>query len=131
MNQSEQNGQYTLHPSREERIFKKEGQESLQYETYQDSGSLTRKNRIVYFENASNPRDPFVIKEVATVPELLEKICDRFPDICLKSLLLRVFSSRMGVISRKEFFHNLPTEVDTVYIIFSLRKHPPIPLLKK
>lgn len=130
MNQSEQNGQYTSYSSREER-YQKEGQESLQCETYQDSGSLARKDRIVYFENASNHRDPFVIQEVATVPELLEKIYDRFPDICLESIQLRVFANRMGVVSRKELFDVLPTERDTLYIYLTLRKHPQLPLFKK
>lgn len=131
MNQSEQHGQHTLHSSREEEWEKEQRKESLYNETYQDSGSVKGKDRIIYFENSYHQRDPFVIKEVTTVPELLQKICDRFPEICCETLQLRIFQNRMGTTGRKEILGNLPSEADTLYISFALRKHPVLAVLKK
>lgn len=130
MNLSEQNGQYSLHTSREEE-WKKEGQGSLFCETCENTGSSKAKDRIVYFENSYHQKDPFVIKEVSTVSEVLEKICDRFPEICCETLQLRVFPNRMGTTGRKELFTSLPEHIDTLYISISLRKHPMLGILKK
>lgn len=131
MNQSEQHGHDTQNKTREERVFKEEEQRTLFCETHQDSGSVEGKDYIVYFENSYHQRSPFVIKEVTTVSELLQKICDRFPEICCESLQLRVFQSRYGTTPRKELFDYLPLDKDTLFITFSLRKHPLIGILKK
>ncbi len=123
---SEQNGQHTSDPSREEGRQETKGQShGLQQQTCADAGSSPRKrDRIVYIENASNSRSPFVVQEVGTVAELIDGVCERFPDICIESIGMKVSSSRQGTIHREQFTGEIPYERDTLYITLYLRKHP-------
>lgn len=106
----------------------KQGKESLQYQTYTDSGSIKKKKSIiVYIENSSFNEKPFVVEDIMTVSELIEKVCERFPKICLNTIALRVFTCRLGAIPRHELIDSIPGHLDNVYIHLSLRKHPRLP----
>ncbi len=102
--------------------------ESLQCQTCPNAGSIKRtKSTIVCIENSAFNDKPFVVEEISTISELLEKVCERFPKICLDTIKLRVFTCRSGVIPRYELLDTIPETIDTVYIHLSLRKHPRIP----
>ena len=121
---SEQNGQYTANPSREEGREEAEGQGHLQQQAREDAGSPSRKrDRIVYIENCSNSRAPFVVQEVGTVDELIQAVCNKYPDICITSIGMDVSPSRYGSIRRKVFTDEIPYEYDTLYIRLYLKKH--------
>lgn len=121
---SELNGQHTQNPSREEGRQEAERQGNLQQQACANAGSSSRKrDRIVYIENSANCRDPFVVQEVGTVDELIRGICQRFPDICIETIGMKVCSSRQGTIHRTHFTDKIPYEYDSVYITLYLRKH--------
>jgi hypothetical protein len=121
---SELNGQPTKDPSGEEGRQEAQGPGNLQQQACADAGISSRKrDRIVYIENASNSRAPFIVKEVGTVAELIEGVCDRYPDICIQSIGMKVSSSRLGTIGRKMFTEQIPYEYDTLYISLYLLKH--------
>jgi hypothetical protein len=124
---SETNGYATQDTAGAEGRQEAEGwQEHLQQQTRANAGGSQRKrDRIVYVENSSNVRDPFVIEEVGSVTELIDKICEKFPSICLEMMGMKVCSARPGVIHRKVFEDALPYEVDTLYISLYLKKHTP------
>lgn len=121
---SEQNGQSTPNTSREEGRQEAEGQGNLQQQTCADTGSPPRKrDRIVYIENSANCRKAFIVEEVGTVDELIRGICERYPDICIQSIGMKVSWSRQGTIHRSYFSDVIPYEYDTLYVSLYLRKH--------
>lgn len=122
---SEQNGQRSQDSSRTEGRQEAEGQECLQREARADAGGQTGcRDRIVYVENSSNVRGAFVIQEVRAVEDLIQKVCDKFPAICLDSIGMHVSNSRQGTLHRQVFTDVIPYEYDTLYITLFLRKHP-------
>jgi len=122
---SEDNGYATQDKTREERRQEEQGQEHLQRKARADAtGDKRKRDRIVYVENTSNIRDPFIIEKVDSVEDLIQKICMKFPDICLESIGMKVSNSRMGTMHRKHFTEEIPYEYDTLYITLFLKKHP-------
>lgn len=103
-----------------------QGQEHLQLKTCATNGSPERKARdyIVHIENANEYKSAFIIREVRTVSELLQAICDYHPSLCQESILMRVSDSRTGSMHRVFYEQELPLHTDTVYVPLSLRKHP-------
>jgi len=121
---SEQNGQSTPNPSREEGRQEAEGQGNLQQQTCADAGSPSRKrDRIVYIENSANCHKPFIVQEVGTVNELIQRICNKYPAICIESIGMNVSWSRQGTIHRSYFSDQIPYIYDTLYVTLYLRKH--------
>ncbi len=121
------NGLSTENKTREERWEEAERQDSLQQQTHKTTGiSSSKKDRIVYIENSSNVQHPFVIREVSTVDELLVKIYDLYPELLSEYLHLRIFASRFGTMQRKEIKNELPSTQEDLYIMLTLRKHPPV-----
>jgi hypothetical protein len=123
---TEYNGPSTTENQTREKVQGQQetGQQYLQFETCENSGRVEKKrDRIVYIENSSNRCEPFVIQEVATVVELLEGVCKRFPEICLENLGMKVCDSRSGATYRKILTDILPYEKDVLYIHLYLKKH--------
>jgi len=121
----EQNGQRTQDTSGTEGRQEAQGQEYLQREARADAGGQTScRDRIVYVENSSNVRGAFIIKEVRVVKDLIQKVCDKFPAICLDSIGMHISNARQGTIQRKLFTDEILYEYDTLYITLFLRKHP-------
>jgi hypothetical protein len=102
-------------------------QDNLQQQTRADSGSPTcKRDRIIYVENSSNIHDPFVLPEIGTVDELIEKMCERFPAICTEHIGMKISTTRMGTIHRVILTDRIPYKADTLFITLYLKKHPPI-----
>jgi hypothetical protein len=100
-------------------------QDSLQLQACATDGSSERKARdyIVHIENASDFKAAFIIRQVKTVPQLVQGICDWHPQLCHESILMRVSDSRTGSMHRVFYEKELPSHTDTVYVYLSLRKH--------
>jgi hypothetical protein len=123
---SETNGQPAPNTAREEGR-QEEGQVHLQQQACASNGSSPRaRDRIIYVENSSSINKPFILEKVATVQQLLDAFCERFPTICIDSIAIRVSDTRTGTFQRKYFTDSLPYEADTLYLTLSLRKHVPI-----
>lgn len=121
---SETNGQSAQDASGDEGRKEAQGQEHLQQQACAaDGGAARKRDRIIYVENSSNVRDPFVLKEVATVDELTSAFCDRFPAICIDAIGLKISDARAGTIQRRTFTDKLPYDADTLYITLYLKKH--------
>lgn len=121
---SEQNGFKSEDKTREQGRQEEEGQGHLQQQARANAASHKRKrDRIIYVENSSNVREPFLLEEVGTVSELTEKLCIRYPDICLDTIGMKMSNARQGVIGRIYFSDEIPYEYDTVYIYLYLHKH--------
>lgn len=122
---SEQNGYTPEDKTREQGRQEEKGQEYLQQQARANAaGDKRKRDRIVYVENSSNVRSPFVLEEVGTVSELIQNLCILYPEICLDSIGMRVSNAKQGVIGRKYFTEEIPYEYDTVYIYLYLNKHP-------
>jgi hypothetical protein len=121
----ETNGQSTQDTSGKEERQEEQGQECLQQQACADAGSTERKrSRIVYIENSSNVNKPFVVEKVGTVAELVEKVCEKFPAICLDAIGMKITNSRIGTMHRQIFTDTIPYMYDTLYITLFLQKHP-------
>ena len=126
MNHSEdKNGQSPQNTSGEEGRQEGQGQENmLQQQTRADAGGTQRKrDRIIVFENSTNIRQPFVLEEIGSVSELEEKLCARYPEICLNFIGLRISNSCNGNVKKKIFQDVIPYDYDTLYIWIYLKKH--------
>ncbi len=121
---SESNGHDTQDPSGNEGRQETQEQGSLQQQACATTGGPPRKrDRIVYIENSANSFKGFIVQDVGTVDELIQGICDKYPDICMQSIGMRVSSSRLGTIHRSYFTERLPYDVDTLYVTLYLLKH--------
>lgn len=101
-----------------------QGQEHLQQQTRASDGSPPRKrDRILYVENSSNIREPFVLEKIATVEELTSAFCERFPSLCIDAIGLKISGSRMGTMHRETYTDIIPYHADTLYITLYLKKH--------
>jgi len=113
--------------SRKEGRQEAQGQDDLHQQTCADPGSPTlKRDRIVYVENSANIHDPFVVKEVGTVEELLEKFYEKFPKISTESIGLKISTTRLGTIHRIYLTDRIPYKADTLFISLYLKKHPPV-----
>jgi len=122
-----QDGLSSANPPRKEGMQEAQGQDDLQQQACADSGSPTiKRDRIIYVENSSNIHDPFVLKEVGTVDELIEKLCDRFPQICIDSLGMKISTTRLGTIHRIYLTDRIPYKADTLFVSLYLKKHPDV-----
>lgn len=118
------NGFSTEDTSRKERRQEEQGQGYLQQQAYPNAGSPTiKRDRIIYIENSSNIHDPFVLQEVGTVDELVEKLCDKFPAISLDSIGMRISTTRLGTIHRIYLTDRIPYKADTLFVSLYLKKH--------
>lgn len=108
-----------------------QGQDNLQQQAYPTSGSTegcaSKKNRYVYLENSSNVTSPFLIEDVGTVSELLQKIYALFPNANSDAIGLRVSATRMGSMGRTFLTGSLPPDAFFLYVNLYLKKHPPVP----
>jgi len=107
----------------------KRRQECVQCEACAHSAVSPRKrDRIIYVQNSSNVRDPFILQEIGTVEEFLAAFCAKFPDFCSDSIGMKISTSRVGVMHRKMLSEvdTIPYEEDTLYVELYLKKHPPI-----
>jgi hypothetical protein len=121
----EANGQSTPDSSGKEGRQEEQGQEYLQQQACAGTGSTERKrSRIIYIENSTNVNKPFVVEEVGTVAELIEKVCERFPAICLDAIGMKISNARIATLHRQLFTDTIPYMYDTLYITLFLRKHP-------
>jgi hypothetical protein len=100
-------------------------QDSLQLQACATDGISERKARdfIVHIENASDFKSAFIIRQVKTVPQLVQGIYDWHPKLCHESILMRVSDTRTGSMHRVYYEKDLPHHTDTVYVYLSLRKH--------
>lgn len=124
---SDYNGQVhtTQDTPREEGMQKGQRQRDLHEQARADSAIHQRKrDRIIYVENSSNIRDPFILQEVATVPELLKQLCTRYPKICLDRIGFKVSNSRQGTIGRKVLTNEIAYDYDTLYLTLVSLKPP-------
>jgi hypothetical protein len=102
-------------------------EDSLQQQTCQDAGvPPIKKDRYIYIENSSTKVNPFLVRSVATVPELIQKICDYIPLSCDSAIGMRISDTRMGTIGRKIYEGDLPSEAFFLYVNLYLKKHPPV-----
>lgn len=121
----EPNGQPPSDSSGKEELQERQGQEYLQQQACADSGSPERKrSRIIYIENSTTVNKPFVVEEVGTVTEVIEKVCEKFPAICLHAIGMKITNARMGTLQREVFTGTIPYMYDTLYITLFLQKHP-------
>lgn len=97
---------------------------------YAGGAVLEKRDRYVYLENSSNLREPFPIKEVATVSELFAKIRERIPQLNNRDLGLRVSATRMGSMQRVYLTDNLPYDAFFLYVSLYLVRHPPLDFRK-
>lgn len=123
------NGYTTQDTSRNEGK-QEEKQECLQCEARPFSRSPKRKDRYIYIENSTVKVKPFLIKEVATVEELLEELFLVIPQLNNPVLGLHITNARAGAIHREFFEDELPEDAFFLYITLYLKKHPPISLNK-
>jgi hypothetical protein len=125
---SDSYGQPASNPHREEGWKEVQGQEHLQREACSTSaGALPQKrDRYVYLENSSNLRTPFSIQDVATVPELLQKIRDFIPQLHHPDLGMRVSATRIGTMHRVFLTGDLPPDAFFLYVSLYLVRHPPL-----
>ncbi len=121
-----QYGLSTQDTPRNKREQKTQGcEECLQCEARADTRSIGRKkDRIIYVENSSNITEPFVIQEVGTAEELRNKICEKHPGICIDMIGMRISHSRLGVVGRKFYEEDLPSD-QILYVYLYLKKHTP------
>lgn len=106
-------------------------QDSLQQQAHQASGDAPiKKDRYIYIENSSTKLSPFLVRDVATVPELVQKIYDYIPLSCDSAIGMRVSDTRMGTFGRKIYEADLPSEAFFLYVNLYLKKHPPVPPCK-
>lgn len=123
------NSEYNGQPQRTqdtpgEEGIQKQRQGDLHQQARADSAIYQRKrDRIIYLENSSNVRDPFILEEVATVDELLEKLCKRYPKICLDSIGFKVSTARQGTFGRQFLTNEIAYEYDILYLTLFLLKH--------
>ncbi len=121
---SEPNGQSTPNTSRKEGRQEAEGQGNLQQQTCADTGGPPRKrDRIIYIENSANCDKAFIIQEVGTVDEVIRAICEKYPNICIQSIGMKVSWTRQGTFHRSYFSDHIPYEYDTLYVSLYLLKH--------
>lgn len=121
---SETNGQPAQNAPGNEGRQEAQGQDHLQQQARAADGSSPRKrDRIIYVENSSNVREPFILEKIATVEELTSAFCNRFPAICIEAIGLKISDSRTGTMHRKTFTDNIPYDADTLYITLYLKKH--------
>ena len=122
-------GVTTPNTPREERWKEQERQETtLHQQTHTTTRSPPKKkDRIVYIENASNTITPFVVQDVSTVREVLEKIFERYPPMQSEYTELRLYNQRFGTVYRHELTDIIPEKQEEIYVRLYLRKHPPIP----
>ncbi len=125
----QQYGVTTPNTSREERWKETERQQSaLQQQTHTTTRSPPcKKDRIVYIENASNVITPFVVQEVNTVHEVLEKIFERYPPMQSEYTELRLYNQRFGTVYRQQLQDYIPEHQENIFVRLYLRKHPPLP----
>lgn len=103
----------------------------LQQQTHQDARSdSVKKDRYVTIENSTVHVSSFLVKEVGTVSELIQKICDRIPSQKSEAIGLRVSGTRMGSPHRSYFSEELPPDIFDVYVSLYLKKHPAVPPVK-
>lgn len=122
-----QYGISTPNPSRKEGRQEAQGQDNLQQQACADTGSPTcKRDRIIYVENSSNIHDPFVLQEVGTVDELIEKMCERFPAICTDVIGMKISTTRLGTIHRIYLTDRIPYKADTLFVTLYLKKHPSV-----
>lgn len=123
-----ENGLRAQDTSREEGWQEDKGrQECVQREACAHAtGSPRKRDRIIYIENSSNVREPFVLEKIATVEDVLQGICSKFPEICLESIGMKISASRTGTLHRTLLTGEIPYEADTLYIQLYLKKHPPV-----
>ena len=128
-----QNGQQPDDPSGEERWQEAQRQQdSLQLQAHPTSGGQKgKRSRIIYVENSSNVSSPFVLYDIATVDELTRAFCDRYPQLCIKEIGLRISPSPGGTMHRVYLTDDIPYENDSLYITVYLRKHPPLNMPQK
>ena len=99
--------------------------QSLQQQTREDAGGApVKKDRYIYIENASSTIKPFLVHDVGTVDEVVEKICDWIPSLCSSAIQMRISNTRMGTMHRNYFQDSLPQDAFFLYVTLSLKKHP-------
>ena len=118
---------YTENTPRIEGTKETQRQEYLQRETRENSGvpEKRKRDRIIVIENSHTFQKSFVIEEVGSVQEVVEQICIRIPQICVHMVGMRISSKGMGCVGREYFDHDLPYDVQTLYITLYLKKHTP------
>lgn len=111
-----------------QRWQEEERQECLQFQTRETDGSSNGKasQYIIHIENASDIRSAFIVRQVKTVSELVQVICDKYPKLCHESIVMRVSDARTGSFHRVYYEKELPQHTDSLYIHLSLRKHTPM-----
>ena len=124
---SEHDGPDTSNTPREKGREEEQRQQNLlQQQTCADARGIERKrDRVIVIENSSNvSSQAFVLEEIGSVSELQDKLCARYPQICLDFIGLRISNSRNGNVKKTIFQDNIPYEYDTLYIWLYLKKHP-------
>lgn len=122
------NGRYTENKTGDQGWQEAERQDSLQLQARETDGVSQREERdyVIHIENSSEFKSAFVVKKIKTKKELIQGICDRHPQLCHDSILMRVSDTRMGSIHRVFYEQQLPQHTDTLYVQLSLRKHTPL-----
>lgn len=122
------NGRYTENKTGDQGWQEAERQDSLQLQARETNGVSQREERdyVIHIENSSQFKSAFVVKKIKTKEELIQGICDRHPQLCHDSILMRVSDTRTGSFDRVFYEQKLPQHTDTLYVQLSLRKHTPV-----
>jgi hypothetical protein len=124
------NGLSAENETGDQRWKEAQGQDYLQQQAREASGSseicTSKNNRHITLENCSNVTAAFIIEDVATVPELVQKIFERFPNANSDAVGLRVSDTRTGSLNRQVFTEDLPADAVFLYVTLFLKKHPSV-----
>lgn len=124
------NGQPAANTSGKEGGKEEQRQDDLQLQTCASDGGSARKAKdyIIYIENSHHTIPPFVVQEISTVEELLQKLSYKYPNMCNDTIGLRVYDKKIGSMNRVSYFETLPLDVDSLYLSLYLKRHPPLPV---
>lgn len=74
------------------------------------------KDRIIYIENLSEHRAPFVIRKAKIVQDILEGVYKKIPRLRDTNVEVRIFGSRFGSPNTVRFHHDIPSKYEVLYI---------------
>ena len=81
-----------------------------------------KRQYCITIENASNVRKTF-LAEVKTTEELEQYIQDKETSLCHPSIGFLFSASRFGSTHHSYFSHDIPDDIDTIYVRLYLKKH--------
>lgn len=83
--------------------------------------AVKSKDRIVYLMNTADTYKPFVIHDVSSVRDALQKILDINPKLGNEMIGLSLRCTRGGPLLNEK--DSLPEDAENIYVTLFLRKH--------